>query len=68
MGKPVEFSEKPDRVEATAAGFDTERLMKELGQGKPFHLMNYALLTLTVYTAAIYGINYVFLAADVDYR
>lgn len=47
---------------------DTERLMQELGQFKLFHLKNYFLLAIAVFSAAIYGINYVFLAADVPYR
>lgn len=51
-----------------SAGVDTERLMKELGQGRRFHLVNYVLLALPVYVAAYYAINYVFLAADVPYR
>ncbi|CAG9787573.1 unnamed protein product [Diatraea saccharalis] len=51
-----------------SAGVDTDRLMKELGQVGRFHLINYFLLSLPVFLAAVYGINYVFLAADVPYR
>lgn len=60
---PVEAAPAPD-----PGAVDTERLMQELGQLKPFHLKNYALLAIACFFAAIYGINYVFLAADVDYR
>ncbi|XP_031766668.2 organic cation transporter protein-like isoform X2 [Galleria mellonella] len=54
--------------ERMAATFDTDRLMHELGQFRRFHVMNYFLLALTVFAAALYAINYVFLAADVPYR
>lgn len=53
---------------AGSAGVDTERLMRELGQARRFHLTNYVLLALTVFVAALYATNYVFLAADVPYR
>lgn len=49
-------------------GVDTEQLMQELGQFRRFHLVNYCLLALVCYFAAHYALNYVFLAADVDYR
>lgn len=51
-----------------SAGVDSERLMKELGQAKPFHLINYFMLAFSVYVAALYATNYVFLAGDVPYR
>ncbi|KAJ8716903.1 hypothetical protein PYW07_003530 [Mythimna separata] len=51
-----------------SAGVDTERLMKELGQARRFHVKNYLLLALAVYVLAFYATNYVFLAADVPYR
>lgn len=52
----------------TGVGVDCEGLMGQLGQFRRFHLMNYALLALPVCVAALYGTNYVFLAADVPYR
>ncbi|RVE41008.1 hypothetical protein evm_014342 [Chilo suppressalis] len=51
-----------------SAGVDADRLMKELGQFRLFHLFNYVLLFIPVYVAALYATNYVFLAADVPYR
>ncbi|XP_075975361.1 organic cation transporter protein-like isoform X2 [Anticarsia gemmatalis] len=62
---------KPEGGEDSCAGscgVDTELLMKELGQFKRFHLLNYVLASLTVFVAAIYATNYVFLAGDVPYR
>ncbi|KAL4709562.1 hypothetical protein ACJJTC_007293 [Scirpophaga incertulas] len=53
---------------ASNPGVDSDRLMKELGQFGRFHLLNYFLLSLPVFVAALYAVNYVFLAADVDYR
>ncbi|KAJ0183566.1 hypothetical protein K1T71_001542 [Dendrolimus kikuchii] len=53
---------------STPLGLDTDRLMRELGQFKRFHLTNYCLLALPVFVAALYATNYVFLAADVPYR
>lgn len=55
-------------VEIDRSGLDTDQLMREMGQFKRFHLMNYCLLSLTVFVAALYATNYVFLAADVPYR
>lgn len=49
-------------------GVDTDRLMRELGQFRRFHVTNYCLISLVTITAAIYSVNYVFLAADVPYR
>lgn len=62
-----------DNSAATAAsvpgsGVDTDKLMQELGQFRRFHLVNYCLVALVGYFAAHYALNYVFLAADVDYR
>ncbi|XP_061714575.1 solute carrier family 22 member 3-like isoform X1 [Cydia pomonella] len=51
-----------------APGVDCDHLMKELGQFRRFHILNYILMALVSYTAAHYAINYVFLAADVPYR
>ncbi|XP_063826951.1 organic cation transporter protein-like [Ostrinia nubilalis] len=60
---------KKDEVDLSGSGgVDTDRLMQELGQFKRFHLTNYVLLALPVFVAALYAINYVFLAADVPYR
>lgn len=50
------------------SGVDVEQLMQELGQFRRYHLVNYCLLALVCYFAAHYALNYVFLAADVDYR
>ncbi|CAH2084350.1 unnamed protein product [Euphydryas editha] len=47
---------------------DTDGLMRELGQNRRFHLKNYALLALVTFSLAHYGVNYVFLVADVPYR
>ncbi|XP_045498927.1 organic cation transporter protein-like isoform X1 [Colias croceus] len=47
---------------------DTDALLRELGQFRRYHLMNYFLIALAGFSAAIYGMNYVFLAADVSYR
>lgn len=49
-------------------GVDCDQLMKELGQFRRFHLLNFLLMALVGYSAAHYAINYVFLAADVSYR
>lgn len=49
-------------------GVDVDRVMRELGQLRRFHVRNYCLLALVTISVAIYGINYVFLAADVPYR
>ncbi|XP_047025396.1 organic cation transporter protein-like [Helicoverpa zea] len=62
----VEAMEK--EVFAGSGGVDTERLMRELGQARRFHLASYALLAVAVFVAALYATNYVFLAADVPYR
>ncbi|CAK1555043.1 unnamed protein product [Leptosia nina] len=42
--------------------------MRELGQLGRFHRRCYVLVAIAGFSAAIYGINYVFLAADVPYR
>lgn len=54
----------------TTSGYsvDMEVLMQELGQFKPFHMKNYVLVALVTFAMSVYGINYVFLAGDVDYR
>lgn len=65
MSKPEGVMEE---TYAGSAGVDMERLMKELGQSSRFHLSNYVLLAISVFVAAIYATNYVFLAADVPYR
>ncbi|CAG9136528.1 unnamed protein product [Plutella xylostella] len=49
-------------------GVDVDRVMRELGQLQRFHVRNYCLLALVTISVAVYGINYVFLAADVPYR
>lgn len=67
MSKPDAVMDEKDSL-GGSAGVDMERLMKELGQGRRFHMSNYVLLALTVYVAAFYATNYVFLAADVPYR
>lgn len=64
MSKKIEM----DVEVSPSAGLDTDRLMKELGQFRRFHLTNYCLLALPVFVAALYSTNYVFLAADVPYR
>lgn len=51
-----------------SGGVDTDRLMKELGQFRRFHMTNYVLLALPIFMASLYAINYVFLAGDVPYR
>ncbi|XP_022828155.1 organic cation transporter protein-like isoform X1 [Spodoptera litura] len=68
MSKPEGVMEKSEEKFTGSAGVDMERLMKELGQARRFHLGNYVLLALTVFVAALYATNYVFLAADVPYR
>ncbi|XP_072932972.1 organic cation transporter protein-like isoform X2 [Epargyreus clarus] len=50
------------------ASLDVDGLMRELGQFRRFHLINYFLLALVPFAAAIYAVNYIFLAADVPYR
>lgn len=67
MSKPEAVMEAKDSFKGSA-GVDMEVLMKELGQARRFHLCNYVLLALSVFVAALYGTNYVFLAADVSYR
>lgn len=63
------MSKKVEEVNLSGSGgVDTDRLMRELGQFKRFHLANYVMLALPVFVAALYAINYVFLAADVPYR
>lgn len=63
------MSKKVEEVNFSGSGgVDTDRLMRELGQFKRFHLVNYVMLALPVFVAALYAINYVFLAADVPYR
>ncbi|CAH2084349.1 unnamed protein product [Euphydryas editha] len=67
MGKP----EKVEMGQVDTMGqtqIDTDGLMRELGQYRRFHLLNYALLALVAFSVAHYGINYVFLVADVPYR
>ncbi|XP_045769128.1 organic cation transporter protein-like isoform X1 [Maniola jurtina] len=51
-----------------AGHVDTDALMQELGQFRKFHVLNYCLLGVVPFVLAHYAINYVFLAADVDYR
>ncbi|KAH9633783.1 hypothetical protein HF086_005417 [Spodoptera exigua] len=68
MSKLEGVMEKSEEKFAGSAGVDMEQLMQELGQARRFHLGNYALLALTVFVAALYATNYVFLAADVPYR
>ncbi|XP_050348889.1 organic cation transporter protein-like [Nymphalis io] len=48
--------------------FDTDALMRELGQFRRFHVVNYLLLALVPYVLAHYAVNFVFIAADVPYR
>ncbi|GBP53897.1 hypothetical protein EVAR_96575_1 [Eumeta japonica] len=55
-----------DRQES--AGATAERALRELGQLRWFHVRCHALVALTVVSAALYGINYIFLADDVPYR
>lgn len=52
----------------SGGGVDMEQVMQELGQFRRYHLGNYCLLALVGYFAAHHALNYVFLAADVDYR
>lgn len=68
MSKPDGVMEKAEEKFGGSAGVDMEQLMQELGQARRFHLGNYVLLALTVFVAALYATNYVFLAADVPYR
>lgn len=68
MAKAAADTSSAAAAAAPGAGVDTERLMQELGQFRRFHLGNYCLLALVCYFAAHHALNYVFLAADVDYR
>lgn len=49
-------------------GLDVDALMRELGQFRRFHLLNYVMLALVPFATALYAVNYIFLAADVPYR
>ncbi|XP_038214161.1 organic cation transporter protein-like isoform X2 [Zerene cesonia] len=49
-------------------GVDAEVLMRELGQFRRFHLLNYVLVFLASFMSCIYYTSYIFLAGDVPYR
>lgn len=68
MSKTEAAEEKMADDYKGSAGVDTEHLMKELGQFKRFHIYNYCMIVITVFVAALYATNYVFLAGDVHYR
>lgn len=68
MAKPAADSSPAAETPMPGSGVDTDRLMQELGQFRRFHLCNYCLVALVTIVAALYAINYVFLAADVPYR
>ncbi|XP_041979847.1 organic cation transporter protein-like isoform X2 [Aricia agestis] len=62
------MSEKAPAAKPMEGGMDTDALMKELGQGGRFHIINYILVSLAMFSLAQYQTQYVFLAADVPYR
>lgn len=68
MTKEAADSAPAVAVPAPNGGVDTDQLMQELGQFRRFHMGNYGLLALVAYFAAHHALNYVFLAADVEYR
>ncbi|CAK1585786.1 unnamed protein product [Parnassius mnemosyne] len=60
------MAEKETKTSGKA--LDIDQLMYELGQYRKFHLFNYFLLSVPLLFYCVYGMNYVFLAADVPYR
>lgn len=55
-------------MKKSGAAFDLDFVLGELGQFGRYQLYNYALIVVPIMFSAIYGANYVFTAADLDYR
>ncbi|GBP53928.1 hypothetical protein EVAR_96606_1 [Eumeta japonica] len=52
----------------TMAGLDVDAALAELGQCGRYQLRNYLLILVPIAFSAVYNAQYIFAAADVDYR